>query len=79
MVPDPCDIYVDDVILKGSKIRDETFVRDGIRQFMFDHIMDIDRILAKLDFANFTLNGYKAFFCVPEVTILSYVCNQDGR
>ncbi|RKP15742.1 hypothetical protein ROZALSC1DRAFT_9773, partial [Rozella allomycis CSF55] len=50
-----------------------------IRQFMFDHIMDIDRILAKLDFANFTLNGYKAFFCVPEVTILSYVCNQDGR
>jgi hypothetical protein len=49
-IPTICDVFIDDIGIKGGKVRDETPIpsNPGIRKFVYDHGIDCNRILHRL-------------------------------
>ncbi|RKP15745.1 hypothetical protein ROZALSC1DRAFT_6955, partial [Rozella allomycis CSF55] len=66
---------VDDIAIKGSVEKDETEVMPGIRKFIYDHILNIEEVLRRLDKANLTVNALKTVCCVREINVIGYVCS----
>jgi hypothetical protein len=80
-IPDICEVFIDDIGVKGSKTRDETPItaNPGIRRFVFEHGVDCNRVLHRLGDAGATVSAKKLQFCVPEVIILGHLCSLEGR
>ncbi|GBG65565.1 hypothetical protein CBR_g51448 [Chara braunii] len=71
--------YIDDLAVKGPKEKEEDEVQPGVRRFVWRHIQDLDRVLGLLEEYNLTTSGPKSKHCMREVTILGFVCNENGR
>jgi hypothetical protein len=79
--------YMDDCSIKGPATRYETSdggfdtIPDnpGIRTFIWQHLLDVHRILHRLRCAGATVSAKKLFIAVPEVIILGHKCNYEGR
>ena len=79
--------FVDDCSIKGPASRYETEddsyetipENDGIRKFIWQHLIDVHRILHRLGCAGATVSAKKLFVAVPEVVILGHKCNYEGR
>jgi transposase InsO family protein len=80
-IPQTCNVFIDDVGVKGPAVRDETPIPEnpGIRQFVYQHGIDCNRILHRLGDAGATVSAPKMQLCVPEVVILGHVCSIEGR
>jgi len=86
-IPDTASPFIDDIAIRGPSTRyelpDGTFEtipdNPNIRRFVFEHLVDLNRILHRLGHAGATINGRKSFFCVPQVTIVGHTCNYEGR
>jgi hypothetical protein len=80
-IPNICDVFIDDIGIKGNLTRDETPISSnpGIRQFVYDHGVDCNRILHRLGDAGATVSAKKLQLCVPEVVILGHLCSLEGR
>src|SRR6201999_1275298 len=50
-----------------------------IRQFVWNHLVDLNRILHRLGHAGVTVSAKKIALCVPEVSILGHCCTSKGR
>src|SRR6266403_1702795 len=79
--------YMDDCSIKGPATHYETSdgsydtISDnpGIRTFIWQHLVDVHRILHRLRCAGTTVSAKKLFVAVPEVVILGHKCNYEGH
>ena len=86
-VPHVARAFVDDVPVKGPKTRYE--LPEGgyetipghpnLRRFVYEHLTDVNRVLQRVKHAGGTFSGPKARICVPEATIVGYLCTYEGR
>lgn len=51
----------------------------GIRKFVWEHCVDVHRVLHRLKHAGATVSAKKLFICVPEVLVVGQLCNYEGR
>ncbi|GBG82035.1 hypothetical protein CBR_g34216 [Chara braunii] len=71
--------YIDDLVVKGPKEKDEQEVMPGIRRFVWDHVQDLCKVLDLLKEHNLTASGTKSRYCMRGATILGFVCDEKGR
>ncbi|GBG69356.1 hypothetical protein CBR_g4050 [Chara braunii] len=71
--------YIDDLVVKGPKEKDEQEVMSGIRRFVWDHVQDLCKVLDLLREHNLTASGPKSRHCMSGTTILGFVCDERGR
>lgn len=79
LLPDPVDIFIDDIIVMGPRDDDGTRDADGRRSFIIQHINDVLKVLDKLMDAGLTVSARKCFFAIKEVEILGYRVSPQGR
>jgi hypothetical protein len=51
----------------------------GIRRFVWEHCVDVNRILHRLRHAGATVSASKLFLCVPEVLVVGQLCSYEGH
>lgn len=86
-IPHVAAPFVDDVSVKGAATRyelpDGTYEvlqeNPGIRRFIWEHAIDVNRILHRLKCAGGTFAAHKLQIAVPEVKILGQKCTYEGR
>ena len=79
--------FVDDCSIKGPASRYETEdggyevipENPGVRNFIWQHLNDVHRILHRLRCAGATVSASKLFVAVPEVVILGHKCTYSGH
>lgn len=86
-MPHIADIFIDDLPIKGP----ETIYPDkdgnpevlpenpGIRRFIWEHAIDVHRIMHRVGHAGGTFSPPKIQLCRPEVIILGHKCTPEGR
>jgi hypothetical protein len=79
MLPDPLVFYLDDGVLKGDKKKDETELRPGIRTYVYNHIMDIAKVLRRAIAVGITYSWNKSYLCCKGVKVLGAYCGEEGR
>jgi hypothetical protein len=79
--------YIDDVPVKGpmtiyQKVNDsyETIPEDpGIRQFVWEHFENLNRVVQRMKYCGVTFSSPKLFLGVPEIFVLDHRCTPEGR
>ena len=51
----------------------------GVRRYILEHIIQLDRVLANLERARYTVLGVKSYFCEDKIIVVSYRYNRKGR
>ncbi len=86
-IPNVAWPFMDDCSIKGPALHYETLEggyetipdNDGIRKFIWEHLVDVHRILHRLRRASSTISAKKLFIAVPEIVILGHKCMYEGR
>lgn len=80
-IPEKTRPFLDDMPIKGclEEFKDETLREDGIRQFVWDHMKDVEAILKRLIEVGLTLSGEKSEFGLLEVKVVGQMCGPYGR
>lgn len=86
-LPDPADIFVDDVGVKGPKTKYEDPVtgepqtlagNPGIRRYVYEHLVNLNRILYRMRRYGGTFKGGKCQPLSAEATLCGYRCSYAG-
>lgn len=86
-MPEVAGVFIDDIPIRGPANRyldkdgkEETLQENpGIRQFMWEHLNDLHRILHRVGEAGGTVSGKKMQLCRKEVEIVGQTCSREGR
>jgi transposase InsO family protein len=86
-IPDFANIFIDDLAIKGPQDayldkhgKPEVLAENaGIRRFIWEHALDVHRIMHRISCAGATFSGSKTQICRPEVLIIGQRCNALGR
>ena len=86
-IPTVANIFIDDLPVKGptsqyldSEGKPEVLeVNPKIRRFIWEHALDVHRIMHKVKCAGATFAASKAQICRPEALIIGQTCNAAGR
>jgi len=86
-IPHVANVFIDDLPIKGPETRyndangnAETLpANPGIRRFIWEHAVDVHRIMHCFAHAGGTFSGPKTQLCCPHVLILGQECHPDGR
>lgn len=82
LIPEVCRAFLDDITVKGPVNRyDDEECPDipGVRRFVAEHLLSIDKVLVNLELAGCTVNAKKSNWCQPTCTVVGYVCGTYGR
>jgi hypothetical protein len=80
LVPHCCMPYMDDIAVKGPKTDYAgELLEPGIRRFIGEHIVNIDRVLRNLEMAGATASGLKSDWCYDSMGVVGYVVDKHGR
>ena len=79
--------FQDDINALGPRTRyeqpDGTYetipYNPGIQCFVWEHCIDVNRVLHHLKHAGVTVLAKKLFICQPEVIVVGQTCNYNGR
>lgn len=79
--------YIDDVPIRGPETRYElpgglfeTIPENtGIRRFVWEHLLNCNRVLQRLKYSGATVSGKKTAVCVSEGLVVGHRCTYDGR
>ena len=79
--------FLDDINVLGPKTRYENsdgsfethFDNKNIRWFIWEHCIDVNRILHQLKHAGATISASKLFICIPDVIVVGQKCTYEGR
>ena len=80
--PNVADGFIDDVGIKGpeSYYNDEAMVGNpGIRRWVFEHAVTLERVLFRLEEAGLTASGKKLVVIAPALEIIGTVVSREGR
>jgi transposase InsO family protein len=86
-IPHVANIFIDDLPIRGpaSQYLDEdgnpeTLVENpGIRRFIWEHAVDVNRIMHRIAESGATFSAKKTQICRPEVVIIGQKCTPQGR
>jgi transposase InsO family protein len=80
LIPKACMPYMDDIAVKGPKdsYNVETMI-EGVRRFVGEHIVNIDKVLWNLEMAGATASGFKSEWCYDSLGIVGYTVDKHGR
>ena len=86
-IPEVTVPYIDDVPVKGPKSRymlaDGSYEmipeNPGIRRFVWEHFLNVNRVVQRMKFCGGTFSGYKSTLCAEEITVVGHRCTVDGR
>jgi RNase H-like domain found in reverse transcriptase/Integrase zinc binding domain len=80
LIPHSCRPFIDDCALKGPKSRyNDEEIRPGVRRFVYEHSLIFREFMWQCWTAGLTISGDKCAIGMPGITIVGYVCDQDGR
>ena len=72
--------YIDDIGVEGPRTDyDNEEAVPGIRRFVKEHILNIDKVLLEIERAGATVGAEKTQWCMPGVKIVGYICDSEGR
>lgn len=78
----PAQPYLDDVGIDGPKTdydQEESEMLPGVRRFMLEHIMNVDKTLLAFECAGLTISGEKSQWLMAGLKVVGYVCDAGGR
>ena len=86
-IPHTANIFIDDLPIKGpvSAYLDENDEPEtlpenpGIRHFIWEHAVDVNRIMHRIEESGATFSTKKTQICHPEVVIIGHKCTPEGR
>jgi hypothetical protein len=86
-IPHVTIAYIDDVPIKGlttmyQKVDNsyETIPENpGIRQFVWEHFENLNRVVQRMKYCGGTISGPKLYLCVPEIFVLGHRCTPEGQ
>jgi hypothetical protein len=86
-IPDVAHIFIDDLPIKGpaSAYLDANGTPEvhpensGIRRFIWEHAVDVHRIMHRVKHSGATFSPSKTQICRPEVLIVGQRCTPEGR
>ena len=77
---DRAKLFLDNVAIKGPKATyNNEEMALGIKRYVFEHIQNLDKILADLDQAGIIIAGAKSQFSQARLKIVGYICDADSR
>ncbi|KAF9537386.1 hypothetical protein CPC08DRAFT_599524, partial [Agrocybe pediades] len=79
--------YIDDVACRGPPTRyqggDGTYEvlaeNPKIRRFVWEHMINVNRLLQRMKYAGGTFSGYKSTLCAAEIVVVGHLCSWEGR
>ena len=86
-IPHNANVFIDDVPILGPKTKYQDPVtgeyelakNKGIRRYIWEHLVNLDRILWKVLCSGQVFSGKKTQLCVEEAHILGQICTSEGR
>ncbi|KAH7917218.1 hypothetical protein BV22DRAFT_992981, partial [Leucogyrophana mollusca] len=86
-IPDKANIFIDDLPIKGSTTiypdadgQPEVLqTNPGIRRFIWEHAVDVHRIMHRIKESGATFSATKIQLCLPAVMIVGQKCTPNGR
>ena len=86
-IPHVANIFIDDLPIKGPKTKyldkdgnPQTVPENpGIRRFIWEHALDVHRIMHRIKCAGASFSPKKTQICRPEAIIVGQKCTSDGR
>ena len=81
-LPQNVGIFIDDGGIKGpvSDYNQETLEENpGIRRFIWEYAITLERILFRIEEAGLTISGKKFACCVPALDLVGHVVCKEGR
>ena len=86
-IPDKANVFIDDLPIKGptsqyldDEGKPETIPENpGIRRFIWEHAVDVHRIMHRVQHSGATFSPKKMQLCKPEVVIVGQKCTPNGR
>jgi len=86
-IPHVANIFIDDLPIKGPASqylnedgKPETLPENpGIRRFIWEHAVDVNRIMHRIKQSGATFSAKKTQICRPEVVIIGQKCTPEGR
>ena len=80
LIPHVCRVYLDDISIKGPRHDSQgRLTRPGIRQFIADHLQNIDAVLLDAELAGATIAAVKSQWCQPQAVLLGYLYTPEGQ
>jgi hypothetical protein len=79
-IPARCEPFLDDIAVHGPKtVYNNEEVMPGVRRYVLEHIINLDKVLADAERAGLTVAGGKSQWLKSGVKIVGFVCDIDGR
>ncbi len=86
-IPEFTEPYIDDVPIRGPKTRYELPdggyevipENPGIRRFVWEHMVNVNRIVQRMKYSGGTFSGYKSLLCAAEIVVVGHLCTFEGR
>jgi hypothetical protein len=81
-IPKTFNVFIDDGGIKGSKDyynNDPISGNSGIRRFIWEHAVTLERILFRLEEAGLTVSGVKMSVAVPSLGLVGTNVSYEGR
>jgi hypothetical protein len=72
---------LDDIPIKGclASNRNNKERPNGVREFVWSHLKDVEKILKRLMEVGLTLSGEKTSFGMSEILVVGQLCSAGGR
>ena len=79
--------YIDDVPVRGPATRyqdkdgnyETIRENNGIRRFVWEHMINMNRIIQRMKYSGGTFSGHKAIICANETVVVGHTCCYEGR
>ena len=86
-IPQVANIFIDDLPIKGpvtiypDKDGNPEVLKEnpGIRRFIWEHALDVNRIMHRIKKSGATFSAKKVQLCRPKVLIVGQTCTPEGR
>jgi Integrase zinc binding domain/RNase H-like domain found in reverse transcriptase len=86
-IPHVTQPYIDDVPVRGPATRyvlpsgeeERILENPGIRRFVWEHFLDLNRVVHRMKYCGGTYSGFKTFLCADEILVLGHRCTIAGR
>jgi hypothetical protein len=86
-IPSVTELFMDDVPVKGPETRYElpgggykTIPENpSIRQFVWEHLLDVNRVIQRMKYCGGTFSGKKTCLCRDEFTVVGHMVSYEGR
>ena len=76
------EVFIDDIGVKGPKTQhgdEEAPGLPGVWKYVLEHLQNLDKVLADIEWAGATVLGEKSDWCWNGIMIVDFVCREAGR